>query len=41
MPNEVLKNNSNDFNSNIKEIVDVTLATDDETNMNKQVANTN
>ena len=30
MPNEVLKNDSNDFKSNIKETVDVTLATDDD-----------
>jgi hypothetical protein len=28
MPNEVFKNDSNDFISNIKETVDVTLATD-------------
>ena len=33
MPNEVFKNDSNDFISNIKETVDVTLATDD----NKQL----
>ena len=30
MPNEVFKNNSNDFIRNIKETVDVTLATDDD-----------
>jgi hypothetical protein len=30
MPNEVFKNDSNDFISNIKEIVDVSLATDDD-----------
>ena len=30
MPNEVFKNDSNDFISNIKETVDVTLATDDD-----------
>jgi YbbR domain-containing protein len=30
MPNEVLKNDSNNFISNIKETVDVSLATDDE-----------
>jgi YbbR domain-containing protein len=30
MPKEVFKNNSNNFISNIKETVDVTLATDDD-----------
>ena len=30
MPNEVFKNNSNDFISNVKETIDVTLATDDD-----------
>ena len=30
MRNEVFKNESNDFISNIKETVDVTLATDDD-----------
>jgi hypothetical protein len=30
MPNEVFKNNSNDFIRNIKGTVDVTLATDDD-----------
>jgi YbbR domain-containing protein len=30
MPNEVFKNNANDFISNIKETVDVTLATDND-----------
>ena len=42
MPNEVFKNDSNDFISNIKETVDVTLATDDDRQLeahNKSFAN--
>ena len=38
MPNEVFKNDSNNFISNIKETVDVTLATDDEAH-NKSFTN--
>jgi hypothetical protein len=38
MPNEVFKNDSNDFISNTKETTDVTLATDDEAN-NKSLIN--
>ena len=30
MPNEVFRNDSNEFISNIKETVDATLATDDD-----------
>ena len=42
MPNEVFKNPSNDFTSNIKESVDVTFATDDDKQLeahNKTVTN--
>ena len=42
MPNEVFKNPSNDFISNIKESVDVTFATDDDKQLeahNKTVTN--
>ena len=38
MPNEVFKNDSNDFIRNTKETNDVTLATDDEAH-NKSVIN--